>query len=289
LLGLLSLLLTLLRHLLLALLLLLLALLCLLLSLLLTLLGNLLLALLLLLSALLRLLSNLFSLLLRVGLRLLRPLVSLLALLRCLLLTLLFLLTLLSYLLLVRPCIRLGRVWLWPVSYRIYLNHTVIRCAASGHLCQAGSILVDYCRIILTVGDACIRVFASVSLGVYYPGRVRILRFLNYRAININRIVLNTHGTWPWCVVNPVNLHVVIMRNLPDFLYTRTGNISHIIINVCVVNDGGVMYDIDRTRWRHIIIVNARTGYIGLWRANPVIVRSFITAADGYADTDTRP
>ena len=108
------------------------------------------------------------------------------------------------------------------------------------------------------------------------------------RAINIYSIISNVNRARPRCVINIIYGYIIVMRHLPDLLYTWAGYIGYVIIYIGIVNNCCVMDDSNRARRRYIIIINIRPVDISLGCAYPVIIGHMITSAKRYTNAYTR-
>ena len=62
-------------------------------------------------------------------------------------------------------------------------------------------------------------------------------------------------------------------------LKARPANVPVIVMNVRIVNDGGIVDDIYHTRVGYIVAVNIRIAHVGLRHANPIVVRFAVATA----------
>jgi len=122
-----------------------------------------------------------------------------------------------------------------------------------------------------------------VSLGINYPGRVRIGPCLYCRAVNIDGIVLHVGSARSAGVIYFVNGNP-LMRNALYICRARTCNIRTVVVHIGIIDNGSVMYNIYHPIMRHVIIINPRTVYITIRGANPVIIGYIIAAANYYRD-----
>jgi len=157
------------------------------------------------------------------------------------------------------------------------MYHFIIGVSAARNRSQFSGIVVviSYCP---TPANALVRVGLLVGNCIYYPCRARTGQFGNGRPVNIHRIVLHYVNPRPAGVVYAVNMY-----RLPGialyFLRARPGYIRTVIINVGIINDGGIMYNGYRPAWRHIIIINIGAVYVAFRCANPVIIGHIIATA----------
>lgn len=121
------------------------------------------------------------------------------------------------------------------------------------------------------MGNGLVRVLLTVSIGINYTGRPCIGCFIYRRAINIYSVILYPCSTWPAVVIYSVNRYISAGDAL-DIFAARPGNISAVIINIRIVDDGSIMYNSNRPAPRNIIIINNRAVNISLRSAYPIII-----------------
>ena len=136
------------------------------------------------------------------------------------------------------------------------------------------------------MGNGLVGVLLPVGIAVNHPCRPGICLLPNRWPVNIDGVVMDIINS---CAI--VNISNVINPHrlpgiLPYFLRPRPGNIGLVVVNIRIVNNGGVMYNSYAARWLGIIVVNIGPGNIALRCANPVIIGYMIPATDGYTDTD---
>lgn len=170
---------------------------------------------------------------------------------------------------------RICRLVIWLVHpYKL-----IVRRVVTGNSGQFYRIVTIISCTIIPVGDACIRVSGSVSICINHPRRACIRRFFYCRPVNVNRVVGDINRTRPVGIINIIHPYIIIPRNLPNLLHTRSGHIGHIISNISIIDNCGIPYDRYRTGMRHVIVVYTRAINITLRRAYPIVVGHTVTAA----------
>jgi hypothetical protein len=133
---------------------------------------------------------------------------------------------------------------------------------------------------------ACIGVCLPVSLCINYPRRVRVWRCLYRRPVNIYSIVGHTWRVRPAGVVNFVYCHT-LMGNLLNICRAWPGYIRMVIVHIGIINDSGIVYNVNYPCMRHVIVIYPWAVDITVRRANPIIIGHIIAPANynGYGYT----
>ena len=169
------------------------------------------------------------------------------------------------------------------------MHQLIIRSRRPGNHCQSGGISMVKCRCTSRrpVGNRLVWILLFVGRSINHACRMRIWRLLNCRPVNINRVMNVVHRN----ISGPVNIGNIIyphilMCCLPYFLRAWSGYIGLIVVNVRIINNCSIVYNSHRPGRLGIIAINVRAVDVRLRRANPIVIRHMVPAANRYADAD---
>lgn len=185
-----------------------------------------------------------------------------------------------------------GWLLVWPVSRKVIVVAVVIPVIAATYryvaiiviiivvgTCSARKISCPAAIVsaVITVGNSAVGVGITVCLCVYNTGRARIATTIYRRAININGCIINLGNTRTSGIINVIYPDIVVTGYSTDIINAGACYITYITVVVSVLYNIGAANNVAHTGTRQIIIVNARTGNVGLRSECPVKIGHVVT------------
>jgi len=127
----------------------------------------------------------------------------------------------------------------------------------------------------IMISDTSVRISCSISGCIYYSSRAWPVIAGACTAYDARPVNVDTATGYKWLAVGTV-IDVVDFNRLACymsyFFNTGSAHISYVVVNVSVIDYSCLMDYVHHTCARRIIVVDIRAAYIGLRRANPVII-----------------